>query len=331
MFTKYPLTLALCAFSGQLLAAADPQPAPRDRTPSVTCQTNHSSPYRTVTKDGRSQTIRYKSSNEVNYLQPGWEGQISADWQFFDGADLGESNRDLQLLVIDVRTVNGVPHYHYFSNSSNSRNVHDQSYENWSSTKTLGAALAFHRLRTDSQGKIGATATIAGNLSIAKDMDVLNQYSSNELGGYYKALGGRKQATDMIWHWLHRQPETFGGFYGDSTWGHAASHKFTNPYNYSQYFTLEHDEYTGNSLSILTMTEMLKRFGVGYRDVHLLPKRLDYSVRPSPSQVRNAPASIQNEDLQVLFYGSFPSSYIGGMMWDGLRDVPAKHRWFLPS
>lgn len=298
-------------------------PRPADFTPYLACPTKHRMSSRSWLDPVSGEFIskRYASANEINYFRDQWEERAPASWSYLSEAHTGESAENLRIVWIDIRTVEGVPFFHYYGNASRGISTHLNPVEPWSSSKVYGVAMAFHRLRYESGGQIGGTASIDGKISIGHDLDYLNDVSSNKRGGFYKALAGRKLATDMIRNWIRRPNETFGGFYGDSTFSVDQEFEFRSPEGVSQSFFLRNDVFTPNSLSPLTLAEMIKRLGVGFKDPDSLPKMVDYSANPAESELRQALPSLLPEDLQTLFYGS-NSGGVGGMMFDGLRDIP---------
>jgi hypothetical protein len=308
---------------GSRVLAPSMQPKPKNSEPTLGCATNHTEVNRTW-KDpvtGRTESKVYRKADDINYFQNGWENRVASSFKHLTPQHTGEDPKNLRMVWIDVRTVNGVPHYHYYSNATDSLPTHVRALEPWSSSKVYGVAMAFHRMRFESGKKLGGTATINGNVSIAADMDVLNDVSSNQLAGFYKALAGRKLSTDMIRNWIRRPNESFGGFYGDSTYATNQTFTFRSPAGFSQALTLRNDVFTANDLSPLTLAEMIKRLGVGFKDEQLLPKMVNYSANPSEQEMRDAEVSLLPEDLRVLFYGTNKNG-LGGMMYDGLRDIP---------
>lgn len=308
---------------GSKVFAPPMQPKPSNSEAILGCSTKHTEVNRSWTDPvtGKAVSKVYRKADAVNYFANGWENRVAASFKHLSPQHTGEDPSRLRLVWIDVRTVDGVPYYHYYANASDTLATHVRQLEPWSSSKVYGVAMAFHRLRLESGQKIGATAVIGGDTSIAKDMDVLNDVSSNLLAGFYKALAGRKLATSMVQKWIRRPGETFGGFYGDSTYATNQTFTFRSPAGVTQSFALRNDAPSANALSPLTIAEMIKRLGVGFKDPQLLPKMVDYSANPSEEQVRNAKVSLLPEDLRVLFYGTNKSG-LGGMMYDGLRDIP---------
>lgn len=124
---------------------------------------------------------------------------------------------ELDVLVILIRRVGGVPHYRYLSNGT-----HDVAYQPWSTTKVFAAANAAATLRIESSYKVGLTASVdgipLGDLVTSTCNYDGDPYSSNGLGRYFHDIGGREKANDLIHDaWLGRPTdETFGGNYGEA-------------------------------------------------------------------------------------------------------------------
>jgi hypothetical protein len=264
----------------------------------------------------------YKDSTAANFLAPDWEKRVGSDFNFFDDVSVGEptnkNNVQFSIVLIDIRNVNGKPHYFYYGNAN-----HSKPTENWSSTKMLGVGMALHRLRQESGGKIGGDSTFAGG-SIRNDMDPLNNTSSNVLGGWYKALAGPAAATRMVNNWLNRKGENFGGFYGVGAWDAGwYDVKFTSADKKSaQNFKIDDNATSGNELSVLTQAEFMKRVGVNFRDEAQLPKMVNYAQPQSLAALQSAKPSWTKEDITTMLYGNYPEGERGGMMYDGLRDLP---------
>ncbi len=123
---------------------------------------------------------------------------------------------ELQVTLILVRRIDGVPHYRYYSNGR-----HDAAYQPWSTTKWLAAANAAASLRIASDYAVGLTASVdgmpLGDLVTSIHNYDASPYTSNSLGRYFHNIGGRGRANDLIHGlWLGRPAtETFGGNYGE--------------------------------------------------------------------------------------------------------------------
>lgn len=204
---------------------------------------------------------------------------------------------ELDVTVILIRRVDGVPHYRYLSNGR-----HDRAYQPWSTTKFLAAANAAASLRIASGYEVGLTATVSdaplGDLVTSMHSYDGDPYSSNALGRYFHDIGGRARANDLVHElWLGRPAtETFGGNYGEAA--PALGYTFVEPGGAS--VTIAPDTTSGpaNHLSSFTTAEALKRLVLH---------------REEPAQ--RLPG-IQWSDLRVLLYGAESSARYGP--WGGM-------------
>lgn len=209
---------------------------------------------------------------------------------------------DLDVTVILIRRVNGVPHYRYLSNGS-----HDIAYQPWSTTKVLAAANAAATLRIESDYKVGLTADVDGTplgdhvTSICNYDD--DPYSSNSLGRYFHNVGGRQKANDLMHGlWLGRPAsETFGGNYGQAEPPLGYTFEEAN----GDSVTISPDLTAGpaNHLSSFTTAEAIKR---------LVLHREEASQRLP---------GIQWTDLRVLLFGAEGSAKYGP--WGGMSQDTA--------
>jgi len=228
---------------------------------------------------------------EVVYAPAG--SSISVD----DTGLAGVVPSSLDVAVILIKRVGGVPHFRYLSNGT-----HAKVLQPWSTSKFLAAANAASNLRLQSGDKVGLGAstgsTRLGDLVTSLHNYDSSPYSSNSLGRYFHNIGGRKRANDLIHAlWLDRPAtETFGGNYGEL----APSLGYTFKESSGESVTLQPDTTTGpaNALSMLTLAEALKRL-VLHREV--AATRLP---------------GIQWLDLRVLFYGAEGSTKYGE--WGGM-------------
>ena len=202
----------------------------------------------------------------------------------------------MQISVILVRRVDGVPFYRYLSNGT-----HAQAYQPWSTSKFMAVANAAATLRLKSDLKVGLTATVGstplGDLVTSIHNYDYDPYSSNALARYFHDIGGRAKANALIHDWLDRPAsETFGGNYGQLP--PDLGYTFEAPSGAT--VTVAKDTTTGpaNHFSSFTAAEFLKRL-VHHREVPTT--RLP---------------GIQWEDLRVLFYGAEKSVKYGD--WGGM-------------
>jgi len=198
----------------------------------------------------------------------------------------------LNITVILVRRVGGVPHYRYLSDGT-----HDLPLQPWSTTKFIAAANAAATLRIQSNYAVGLTASTSGHAlgDLVTSMALYdnNPHTSNGIGRYFHDIGGRARANDLIHAlWLGRpMAETFGGNYGDPS--PPLGFTFQEPTGESVSITPDAASGYSNNLSTLTLAEALKRLALH---------------REEPSQ--RLPG-IQWEDLRVLFHGASGSAKYG--------------------
>jgi hypothetical protein len=215
---------------------------------------------------------------------------------------------DLNVTLILIRRVNGVPHYRYLSNG-----IHDDAYQPWSTTKFLAAANAASMLRIQSSYLVGLTASVdglaLGDLVTTMHAYDYNPYSSNALGRYFHNVGGRDRANDLVHGlWLNRPAgETFGGNYGEVE--PPLSYHFTEPSGDAVDITPDTSFGYANHLSSFTMAEALKRLVLHREEAN---QRLP---------------GIQWNDLRVLFYGAEGSRAYdwGGMSRDAAIYLQTGH------
>lgn len=238
-----------------------------------------------------SATVTLAGGGAVTY-QP-WGAAIEVDAT----ALAGIVPDALDVTVILIRRVGGVPHYRYLSNGS-----HDVAFQPWSSTKFLAAANAAGTLREASSYDVGLTASVdgypLGDLVTSLVNYDYDPFSSNGLGRYFHDIGGHAKANDLVHGlWLGRPAsETFGGNYGAAE--PPLSFSFVEPGGAS--VTIDPDLGAGpsNHLSSFTTAEALRR---------LVLHREEAATRLP---------GIQWKDLRVLFYGAEGSGKYGE--WGGM-------------
>lgn len=248
----------------------------------------------TVTLAG-GQTVQYAPSN-----QP-----VQVDGQ----ALVGIVPAGMQVTVILIKRVGGVPHYRYLSNGT-----HDEAYQPWSTTKFLAAANAAASLRVASGYQVGLTASVdgipLGDLVTSIHNYDSDPYSSNSLGRYFHNVGGRDRANELIHAlWLQRPAgETFGGNYGEMH--PALGYTFVEPGGDSVTISPDTSPGPANHLSSFTTAEALKRL-----------------VLHREEAAQRLPG-IQWSDIRVLLYGAEGSTKYGpwgGMSADTAIYVQAGH------
>jgi hypothetical protein len=214
-------------------------------------------------------------------------GDVTIDTQTFSGFA-----SDLDFTVIAIhRDGQGHPRYRYYSNGTHAKPVQPLS-----STKFMAIAAAGAKLRSVSGYKVGLPATTNG-IPIGDLATVVHDYNeqhyeSNSLARYFLNIAGRSNVDALIHDaWLGRPAAEFlGANYGAP----AASlpYHFVMPDGAALDVSPDDESpATSNNLSTLTMAEFLKR---------LVMHREDASTRLS---------GIQEEDLQVLFYGPTQSKW----------------------
>jgi hypothetical protein len=300
-------------------------------------------------------SLRYRSSREVDYGRTDWPTRAAFAQQALVGK-LPYGPAVVKVVVVDVRNVNGIPHYGYYSNGS-----WNELGQNWSSTKVLAELAAIHKLRLLSNFRVGAEVAVDGT-SWAQLLRELHEHSSNAVGEIFKFLAGRDgqstlDATSFVRGWLARPDELFNGGYGG---GRADSYFRIDPQNGQPRFHVgvQHLSTTRNLLTPLAMAEFWKRIGVNRRDDRLMPKGanltgqlIDTPVRDGqvvrhvdlrgkidsyrhtgstadPGDNEYAPAGIADmrttitlNDLYVMMYGRVDSgarndTHDNGMVWD---------------
>jgi hypothetical protein len=208
----------------------------------------------------------------------------------------------LDVTVILVRRIAGVPHYRYLSNGS-----HADTFQPWSSTKFMAIANAAAALRSRSSYQVGLTAEV-GRVSLGDLVTVVHSYderefSSNGLARYFHNIGGRREAQKLVSSWLARPGvETFGGNYGVRE--PALGYAFAEASGATISMIPDTTSGPANHLSTFTLAEFLKR---------LVMHREDAATRLP---------GIQWADLKTLFYGAERSrAYTSG--WGGMSADPS--------
>lgn len=214
----------------------------------------------------------------------------------------------LDVTVILIRRVGGVPHYRYLSNGN-----HDRAYQPWSTSKFLAAANAGSTLRYASASEVGLTAAVGGmplgdlvTSVVSYDYD---PYSSNALGRYFHDIGGRAKANSLIHEaWLGRPAgETFGGNYGEAA--PALGYTFEEPNGPTITLTPDGSAGPANHLSTFTLAEALRRI-----------------VLHREEPVQRLP-DLQWQDVKVLLYGAEGSQKgpFGGLSADPAIYLQSGH------
>jgi hypothetical protein len=199
---------------------------------------------------------------------------------------------ELDVTVVLVRRINGIPHYRYLSNGS-----HGDVFQPWSATKFMAIANAAARLRVASSYRVGLTASVdgvqLGDLATVIHNYDEQRYSSNGLARYFHNIGGRTRANDLIHAWLQRPAaESFGGNYGVAA--PPLGYTFVETGGANITVTPDSSQGPTNRLSTLTLAEFLKR---------LVMHREDPSTRMP---------GLQWSDVATILYGPAASSWYPG-------------------
>jgi hypothetical protein len=253
---------------------------PTDQDRDRQCPVSDDSPFMTL-KDGT--VVEYKPA----------DAPVVFDTQALNGL----TPAGMEIAIILVKRIDGVPYFRYVSNGK-----HDVAMQPWSTTKFLAAANAAATLRIKSNYNVGLTASVknipVGDLvtSVCNYDD--NPYSSNALGAWFHDVGGRNKANGLIHaDWLNRPAsETFGGNYGEAAPGLG----YTFVEDNGATVTVPKDTTSGiaNNLSMFTLAEALKRIVL-------------HMVVPT----QRLPG-IQWKDAKVLLFGAEGSKKYG--KWGGM-------------
>lgn len=221
------------------------------------------------------------------------------------------SPSELKLTFIDIRRVNGIPHYHYFSNNTQGTPV-----QPWSSSKMFAFAMAADSLREQSQGRFGLDSFTDDVLCGGKKVHIGElitlattyihpdgcAYTSENISTWAQNISGRLHSHSIIRKWLGRpEPEDLSGGYGNNSSALGSEIESRAGQKFS--VTLDASHAGRNYLSTYSMAEFLKRMVMHRED--------------AASRLPNA----QWEDMKVIFYGGkqedakfLPTWKVGGML-----------------
>lgn len=158
----------------------------------------------------------FKTSNQVNYGDYGWEKRIAHQTKFFD-----IPQQEGRILVIDFAQSGDTLAYRYLSND----NSHNTLYEPWSSSKIFAFTGAIAKLRKNG---LGAQAKI-GSTYVADMLTSINNYEafgtsigdSNALATLFANIAGRDNLSALFYDdWLKLSTPNlfFRGAYGPSAY-----------------------------------------------------------------------------------------------------------------
>jgi hypothetical protein len=260
----------------------------------------------------RDANDKYKTAEQADYLNYGWESRISHEPAFFN---LSSDNG--RVLIIDMARAGDDIAYRYLSND----NSHAQLYEPWSSSKIFAYTAAIAKMRE--QG-LGAQAKV-GDTYVADMITGINSYDnfgtasgdSNALATFFANIAGRELLTDLFYDkWLKLSTPNiyFRGAYGpiaftpaNYNWEMLDQSQSTTITPYLEAsadpayldYRCENCGLTGNKpMTTLAQAEWLKRLAVHQRDPTTAHPNLSF------------------DDVQTLFYGyghSYPDTRFGGM------------------
>lgn len=257
------------------------------------------------TSSYNGKSYQYLNSFQTNYSQKAWEERISYDFEALsqevplirDDNQPYKNDDGVWVLAIDIKRIDGVPHYLYLGNA----NRQEIPYEPWSSVKILAASAAISKARQSSSGLVGADAYV-GEYNISDIITTAMSYrasgnvntTSNEASNFLIRSATESYATSLITDWLKVSDNSkFFGKFGKPifdpqtpTWINENS-SVDLPYDY--YSRRDQKE-----MSLLTIGEWVKRLAVSSSD----PNTMMPYLTPN--------------DHERLFYGNPETSALGG-------------------
>ena len=310
----------------------------------VDCLSNNSdNAFRTIKSGlrGGEKTVKYRSSTDIPYNKTNWPWYASFEKE---SLVLPYGSTQVAAVVVDIRNINGVPHYAYFSNGTWNR-----LGQNYSSTKVVAELGAIHKIRLASNFKLGAGVRLS-NYRWDKLVHGLHYRSINPPGEVFKQVAGLHNdnylnATTFLRGWLARPSELFNGGYGAGL--RNSSFTASNSQG-SVKIDVVRQKITPNHITPLAMAEFWKRIGVNRRDDRLMPKGSNkvnrtlkqseiglidsyraqrstgdqYQNRFAPSDIQERRTTITLNDLYHMMYGAVNTrannrTHTNGMVWDG--------------
>ncbi len=209
---------------------------------------------------------------------------------------------DLNIIVILVKRIDGIPHYRYLSNGT-----HNVIVQPWSSTKFMAIANAGAALRKASDGLVGLSAVVdsipVGDLVTLVHNYQGTPYSSNGLARWFLDIGTRRQLGAFVHdEWLNRpNAETLGGNYGQPSADLGTY--FVDELGHTD---MPKDDSPGpdNQLSTYTIAEFLKRLVMHRENPEFAMPYLQWS------------------DVEVLLYGASNSMLFQNGQPQGMESDP---------
>lgn len=287
---------------------------PADMSRTIRCDLGNHPDGAQAVFDGRP--IRYYNSSEIPYNSKSWYDSGDKPWISFDAFHSGNigypgypsSTRsgvapsgihNVRLAVVDVRLVNGKPHYHYFSNETALNPI-----ENWSSTKAPVMTMAADTIRKASDGKVGLLSQTGGNVWVGTHVTTVARTSDNGTAVWFKSITGGQESHQLFQSWLARWDPTqsFGGGHGAAARNLGKTFRAENGSSVTIPKAGSFVSYGVNTLKPIMMAEFWKRLAVNHDDPSIWL------------------TDIQDDDLIVLKYGYKSGRSNGGLLYGATKN-----------
>ena len=304
--------LASCKHTDDGSALKVSPPADMQRT--VRCDLGNHPDGASATFNGKP--IRYMSSSEIPFGSSSWHSTPDAPWLSYEAFHSGNigypgysaSSRaavapngihNVRLAVVDVRLVNGKPHYHYFTNETGLNPI-----ENWSSTKALVMTQAADTIRKKSGGKVGLLSQLENGAWVGTHVTTVARTSDNGTAVWFKSITGGNESHRHFHNWLAKgdPAQAFAGGHG------AAARKLGSTFkaeNGSLVTISKAGRFVSagiNTVKPIVMAEFWKRLAVNSND---------------PTIWLN---DITDDDLTVLKYGYKSGNSNGGFLYGATKN-----------
>ncbi|NRA66950.1 MAG: hypothetical protein HRU19_20850 [Pseudobacteriovorax sp.] len=233
--------------------------------------------------------ITYYDSENINYGSNAWFGQGIRDksalpsWislEAFHSGNLGypgypggdrravspgATPDNLRLAIIDIRKVDNVLHYHYFSNETALNPL-----ENWGATIPLDMLAAAVTIRSKSKGKFGLTGNISRTESIGQFLTRLSQTSESGSANWLKSLTGGRQLESFFQEWLTKNDpsQSFGSTFGKRMKNHGRTLSFQDEVLLFKDAGTFRRKTRSNTIKPIIMAEFWKRLAVNSQDTN---------------------------------------------------------------